>query len=142
MLAGGTFVMFMFGGFHVTAIGVLASPQTVAPAAARVADRAVLNKYCVGCHNQRLKTAGLMLDNADLDQVAQNAALWEPVIARLRTRTMPPPASPRPDDAVYDRLVHRLEAELDKAAATLPNPGRLPIHRLNRAEYGSAVRDV
>jgi hypothetical protein len=105
--------------------------------------RTVLNQYCVACHNETLKTAGLMLDQADVDKPAANPALWEKVIRKLRMRAMPPPPMPRPDEAVYESLVAYLESELDQAAASNPDPGRLAaFHRLNRAEYTNAIRDL
>src|SRR3989441_2154313 len=104
--------------------------------------RAVLDQYCVACHNERLKTAGLMLDKADLERVPQDAATWEKVVRKLRTRAMPPAGRPRPDAATYDALATLLETELDRAAAAWPTPGHIPVHRLNRAEYANAIRDL
>jgi mono/diheme cytochrome c family protein len=112
------------------------------PNAAPAADRAVLDKYCVTCHNQRLKTAGLMLDTLDLGRAGDHADAWEKVAQKLRTREMPPPRAPRPDDATYAALAGSVEAALDRAAANHPNPGRVPVHRLNRAEYANAIRDL
>jgi hypothetical protein len=106
-------------------------------------ERAVLDRYCVTCHNDRLRTAGLSLQSADLDQLGRDAEIWEKVAAKLRTRTMPPPSAPRPDAATYNGLVSWLEAGLDLVAAVHPNPGRTPtFHRLNRTEYRNAVRDL
>ena len=68
--------------------------------------QAVLTKYCVTCHNEKLRTAGLMLDKADIDYPAINTAIWEKVIRKLRTREMPPARMPRPDDATYDSLAN------------------------------------
>ena len=103
----------------------------------------VLNQYCVTCHNETLKTAGLLLDKADLSNPAADAALWEKVVRKLRLRAMPPPAMPRPDDAVYVALAEYLETELDQAALRDTDPGRpADYHRLNRAEYTNAVRDL
>jgi cytochrome c5 len=103
----------------------------------------LVNKYCVTCHNQKLKTANLMLDRADTAQVANSAAAWEKVIVKLRSRAMPPPGMPRPDNATYDSVADWLEAGIDRAAAAHVNPGRTAsLHRLNRAEYANAVRDL
>jgi len=103
----------------------------------------VLRRYCVGCHNQRTLTAGLALDTADLASVGAHADLWEGVVRKLRGGLMPPAGRPRPDEATYDALASWLERELDRAAAAQPNPGRTQtLHRLNRAEYQNAVRDV
>ena len=107
--------------------------------------RAVLDRYCVGCHNERTLTAGLRLDtaHADLREVGTQAEVWERVVRKLRAGLMPPAGRPRPDDATYDSLASWLESELDAAAATRPNAGRTQtFHRLNRAEYRNAVRDV
>src|SRR5437762_491118 len=87
--------------------------------------RAVLDQYCVTCHNQKLKTAGLMLDNADLDHAGANTELWEKVLRKLRSREMPPPGRPRPDEAGYTEVSAFLEKTLDDAAAVHPTPGRV-----------------
>jgi hypothetical protein len=116
--------------------------QNNAPSAATPA-RELTTKYCVSCHNQKLKTANLMLDRADADHPANSAESWEKVIVKLRSRAMPPPGMPRPDNATYDAVANWLGAEIDRAAATHVNPGRTAsLHRLNRAEYANAVRDL
>ncbi|MBZ5577400.1 MAG: DUF1592 domain-containing protein [Acidobacteriia bacterium] len=103
-------------------------------------QRAVLDKYCVVCHNTKLKTGGLMLDQLDLTHLAEHAEIGEKVIRKLRAGMMPPSGMPRPDRAVLDALVSSLENELDRNAVTyLPAPG---LHRLNRTEYTNAIRDV
>jgi hypothetical protein len=104
--------------------------------------RAVVDQYCVTCHNERLKTAGLMLDKADLSDVPANAEIWEKVIRKVRAGMMPPPGAPRPDQAARDQLIAFLQTPLDQAALAHPNPGRPLVHRLNRAEYANAVRDL
>ena len=105
-------------------------------------QRALIDRYCVTCHNQRLKTANLMLDQADIDKVVDDAELWEKVVAKLRGGAMPPAGSPRPDKVTSDNLAAWLETELDRAATVKPNAGRPGNHRLNRAEYVNAVRDL
>ena len=112
------------------------------PAPSSSSYRAVLNRYCVTCHNERLKTAGLTLDTLDLENAEKNAAVWEKVVQKLRTASMPPAGMPRPDPATYNSLAAYLETSLDRAAAASPNPGRPGIHRLNRAEYTNAIRDL
>ncbi len=112
-----------------------------APAAA-VQPRGVLDKYCLTCHNARLKTAGLALDLANIDRVGDSPETWEKVARKLRTREMPPPGAPRPDDGTYRGVVSSLENALDAAADAAPHPGRVPVHRLNRTEYTNAVRDL
>jgi mono/diheme cytochrome c family protein len=105
-------------------------------------QRALLDKYCVGCHNQRAKIADLMLDKADVNNVPAGAEIWEKVIRKVRGGMMPPAGMPRPDKAATDGLLSYLETSLDRAAAGKPNPGRALVHRLNRTEYGNAVRDL
>ncbi len=104
--------------------------------------RAVLDRYCVTCHNGRLRTAGLELDAADLSAVSGHGELWEKVVLKLRGRDMPPQPRPRPADAVYDGFAAWLETTLDAAAAAEPRPGRPALHRLNRTEYANAIRDL
>src|SRR6266550_178742 len=122
----------------------LAATSTEAPAAAISAEAVhdKLNQYCVACHNTRLKTADLMLDTADVAQIGAHADIWEKVARKLRSGAMPPPGARRPDQATYDAMVQWLEASLDAAASAAPNPGRPAVHRLNRAEYANAVRDL
>jgi mono/diheme cytochrome c family protein len=112
------------------------------PAAQPAADREFLARNCVVCHNQRLKTAGLALDDAELSQIGGDAPKWEKVVRKLRTGSMPPPGRPRPDPAATALFVSGLESALDRAAAIDVNPGRPAVHRLNRAEYGNAIRDL
>ncbi len=106
-------------------------------------QRAVLDQYCITCHNARTRTAGLTLDTMDLSNVGANAEIWEKVIRKLRAKAMPPPGRPRPDQGAAGGLVSWLERNLDEAAAASLNPGRTEaVHRLNRAEYQNAVRDL
>jgi cytochrome c5 len=118
-----------------------AAAQTPASAADY---RAVLDRYCTSCHNQRLLTANLNLDNTavDLQAVSKHAAVLEKVLQKLQTGTMPPPGSRRPPPDTYQQFAGWLETELDRAALASPNPGRPTAHRLNRAEYTNAVRDL
>ena len=105
--------------------------------------RAVLDKYCVTCHNQKLRTAGLAFDNLNAARPSDDPEVWERVIAKLRAGSMPPPGLPRPDAATYDAVATSLENDIDRAWALRPNPGRAnAVHRLNRAEYNNAVRDL
>jgi hypothetical protein len=102
----------------------------------------LLGAYCVTCHNSRLKTAGLMLDTLDVEHVAGHEEVWEKVAAKLRTHEMPPPGRPRPDAAAYSAMTAAIEGRLDAAASASLNPGRVAVHRLNRAEYTAAIRDL
>ena len=115
------------------------SAQTVASA---MSDRALLDKYCVTCHNQRLKTADLMLDTLDISKVDANAELLERLVRKLRNGEMPPEGRPKPDAAVFETFLAGLEHSLDQAIARTPNPGRVASHRLNRAEYVNAIHDL
>ena len=117
-----------------------------APAAGEAANepapRAVLQRYCFACHNERARTGGLALDVLDPARPGEHAEVWEAVVRKLRTGAMPPAGRPRPGRAVYDAVVARLEADLDRAARADPDPGRPTLHRLNRTEYRNAVRDL
>jgi len=106
-------------------------------------QHAVISRYCVGCHNSKLKTGGLALDSLDVDHVANNVNEWETAVRKLRARAMPPAGRQRPDEATYESLISYLESSLDRAAADKPNPGRTDtFHRLNRTEYQNAIRDL
>ncbi|HLH45075.1 MAG TPA: DUF1592 domain-containing protein [Bryobacteraceae bacterium] len=104
--------------------------------------RAMLDQYCVACHNQKLKTAGLELDSADLGQVPAHAELWENVVLKLRTGSMPPAGMPRPDRTGYAAAASWLETQIDRVASAHPYAGRPVLHRLNRTEYHNAIRDL
>ena len=120
-----------------------AAQKASAPA---VDPRALLDKYCVGCHNSRASTtataSGVVFDTADVTRPADDPAMWEKVIRKLRAGAMPPAGLPRPDPATSTAMVAHLESVLDRAAAEHPNPGRQSPHRLNRAEYANAIRDL
>ena len=125
--------------------GQSAEPQPTAAAreaANEPAPRAVLQRYCFACHNERTLTAGLALDVLDMNRPGEHPEVWEAVISKLRTGAMPPLGRPRPDRATYREVVTWLEAELDSAALASPDPGRPTLHRLNRTEYRNAVRDL
>ena len=118
------------------------SPAVAAPQASSAAQ-AVLNKYCIGCHNDKVKTAEFSLTGADVANVAANTDLWEKVLRKLEGRQMPPLGRPRPDDATYESVASHLEASLDRIAAAVPNPGRTEtFRRLTRTEYRNAIRDL
>jgi mono/diheme cytochrome c family protein len=118
--------------------GVAPAPTPVPAPGAETA--AVVNQYCVTCHNERLNTANFAIDKLNPEKVQLNPAAWEKVVRKLRTGSMPPPGSPRPVPEVYNATASWLEAELDRTAQ--PNPGRPALRRLNRAEYGNAIRDL
>ena len=116
-----------------------AAPTT---ATAAPASRALFDQYCVGCHNERLKTAGLSLEKIDPADAAGHAEILEKVVRKLRTGTMPPDGRPRPEKPVADAFAASLETVLDRVAAATPNPGRVLSHRLNRAEYVNVIHDL
>src|SRR5215469_12168804 len=105
-------------------------------------NQALINRYCVTCHNQRLKTAKLSLDVLDLTHPERDALTWERAIRKLRGGMMPPPGAPRPPQDGVNALATYLENSLDKASAASLNPGSVRIHRLNRAEYSNTMRDL
>jgi hypothetical protein len=116
--------------------------KPVAPAQSTdiASQRALLDRYCVVCHNAKLKTADLLLDQLDLAHLGDHKEIGEKVVRKLRAGMMPPAGMPRPEPAVMDGLITWMENELDRSAVTyLPPPG---LHRLNRTEYTNAVRDV
>ena len=119
---------------------------TPAPIAAGAADaasqQALLQKYCVSCHNDRVKTSGLTLQNMNPADAAAHNELWEKVVRKLRGGMMPPQGMPRPDEATLEAFTVAIERSLDAHAIRNPDPGHKPVHRLNRTEYGNAVRDL
>jgi hypothetical protein len=105
--------------------------------------RDVINRYCLSCHNDRLKRGGLALDTVVTHEVSQNPEVWEKVLRKIRARQMPPIGLSRPDEATYEAVVASLETSLDRAAAAAPNPGRTAtLRRLTRTEYQNAIRDL
>src|SRR5688572_22989188 len=129
----------------------LAGQQPASPARSAAApgakgeganQRALLDKYCVTCHNDRLKTANLSLQGADLSSVGEHAEQWEKVVRKLRAGVMPPPDVPRPSLVEYEGLRDWLESEIDRHAAGRVHPGTVVLHRLNRTEYANAIRDL
>ena len=106
-------------------------------------ERAVIDRYCVTCHSDRLQTGGLSLEGVDPADVAAHAEVWEKVVRKLRAGAMPPRPRPRPDAATHARLLTHIETALDAAARDNPDPGRTEtFRRLNRTEYQNAIRDL
>ena len=136
-------MLFCVGGGLLQAAQAQQPADTKSAAASQsVQYRAVLTKYCFTCHNEKLKTAGLVLEHLDVENAPPDAEVWEKVIGKLRTSSMPPAAAPRPDKSFYDNFATYLETSIDKAAAAKPNAGRPAVHRLNRTEYANVVRDL
>jgi hypothetical protein len=104
------------------------------------ATRKVMDQYCVTCHNEKTKTADLLLDRLDLSNLDEHTEIAEKVVRKLRAGLMPPTGMPRPDAATMETFIRWMEDELDRNASThLPAPG---LHRMNRAEYTNAIRDL
>jgi cytochrome c551/c552 len=127
------------GGMILICVGLVLG-QNSAPSAPT--PRALLDQYCVTCHNQKLNTAGLALDKMDPAHVAANTEAWEKVVRKLRAGMMPPQGMPRPNAAAYEALTVALENELDRAAAANPKVPAPGVHRMNRTEYANAIRDL
>ncbi len=105
-------------------------------------QRAFLDRYCVTCHNQRAKTAGIMFDKMDLANVSVDAKTWEEAVRKLRGGLMPPPGARQPESGERKTFFAALENSLDDAAAKNPNPGRVALHRLNRTEYANEIASI
>ena len=148
-------IVVLAAAFSLTAAPLRAAEAAPAPAqapavqaastvSASAADdaRAFLDRHCVACHNDRLRTANLLLDEADVAHIGAGAEIWEKVVGKLRSGAMPPAGRRRPEPVALDSFVTWLETELDSYAAAHPNPGRVADHRLNRFEYGNAIRDL
>ena len=125
----------------VGAVSVVAQ-QTAATQKATPDNKATIDKYCATCHSNKARTAGLSLQDLDLNKAPEAAETWEKAIRKLRVGAMPPQGAPRPDKATTDGLATFLETSLDRAYAANPNPGRASMHRLNRTEYTNAIRDL
>jgi len=106
------------------------------------AQRALIDQYCVTCHNQKLKTGGLALDRLDLGRIGETPEIGEKVVRKLRAGMMPPQGMPRPNAAAYESLTVALENELDRAAGARPHLAAPGMHRVNRTEYANAIRDL
>jgi mono/diheme cytochrome c family protein len=117
------------------------APATAATAAAG-SPQALLDRYCLTCHNERVKAGALVFTQLDVANVSRDPQMWEKVVRKLRTGMMPPSGAPRPDRSALDGLATGIETALDRAAAASPNPGAPVLHRLNRAEYANVVREL
>jgi mono/diheme cytochrome c family protein len=123
--------------------GLVAALLLASFARAQAPVSATLKQYCVTCHSEKTRTAGVVIDPSSAAKPGDNAELWERVVKQLRAKSMPPVGMPRPDQATYEKLTAYLESELDHAALANPNPGDLPsLHRLTRTEYKNAIRDL
>jgi len=109
---------------------------------AHAQDRALLDRYCLVCHNEKTKSGGFAIDKLDLARPGENPEVWEKVVRKIRAGMMPPSGMPRPDRPTLDGFAAKLETALDRAAAAKPNPGSPGVHRLNRTEYANSIRDL
>jgi len=130
-------------------IGGAAAFHAVAPSRAqranaldRSAQRALIEDHCVACHNRKSKTAGVSLEDIGFSNIGNNAEVWEKVLRKVRTGQMPPASAPKPGAPEVTAFGAWLEGALDRASRLNPNPGRPGVHRLNRAEYSNAIRDL
>jgi hypothetical protein len=125
-----------------TVCGAATSPMRQ-PSSSPLPQTDLIDKYCIACHNDRTKIAGLALNTLNIEEVGENAQVWEKVVRKLSGRAMPPAGRPRPDETEYDELVSYLGTSLDRTAAAKPNPGRTDaFRRLSRTEYQNAIRDL
>ncbi|MCU1325476.1 MAG: hypothetical protein JWN34_846 [Bryobacterales bacterium] len=116
--------------------------QTPAAAFTAASGNALVKQYCAGCHSTKMRSGNLALQGLDLAKIDEDAGLWEKVLRKTAAKQMPPQGMPHPAPAAEKQFLSFLETELDKAASAHPNPGRPTIHRLNRAEYSNAIRDL
>src|SRR5438067_1929048 len=124
------------------AVLVCVAVSSSLPAQTAAEQRALLDQYCVTCHNDKTKIDNFSLQKEDINAVGDHPEVWERVIRKLRAGMMPPPGMPRPPLAKYEELRDWLEAQIDRKAAAHPNPGSIVLHRLNRTEYHNAIRDL
>ena len=127
---------------HSSRLQAADEPSPSAGSASTASYHGLIDRYCGSCHNERRNTAGLDLDAIDLANVSHDAQVWEKVVHKLRTGDMPPPQRRQPSTSTRRALLLWLVTSLDTAAAAAPNPGRPAVHRLNRAEYANAIRDL
>jgi hypothetical protein len=119
-----------------------ATPRPVRAATTAIPDPAFLKQYCLGCHNDRAKVGNLSLQPLDPTKVEGHVEVWEKVVRKLRTGMMPPETAPKPAAAARETFASAIEARLDRVALAHPDPGIPALHRLNRAEYANAIRDL
>ena len=134
----------LFASLSSVAFTTSQSAQSASATSASDAQLATIKQYCAGCHNDRMKAAGVSFDGLTADSIGQRAEVFEKAVRKLRGRVMPPPGARQPDGAAVDSLVAWLEESLDRAGTTAPShlPDRVVLHRLNRKEYSNAVRDL
>jgi hypothetical protein len=133
----------LFAALSIGALSLISTSGVTGAQTPATTPEQFVKTYCITCHNQKLKTAGLTLDNVDFAHPASHAEVLEKVIVKLRAGSMPPPNLPRADAATYSLIATTLEKQIDEASLAHPDPGRIgAVHRLNRAEYNNAIRDL
>jgi hypothetical protein len=118
------------------------APVPATAAAPALPDQALIQKYCSSCHNDRAKTGGISFDGVNVADAGRHSEIFEKALVKLRGGMMPPQGMPRPDEPTLNTFIVALENTLDAQARQNPDPGFKPVHRLNRTEYGNAVRDL
>src|SRR5580765_7295062 len=131
-------------GVFLSSLALAQSAQRSVPAAAASSDtyRAVVDQYCAGCHNDRVKSGGFSWNSVDLAHPERSAELMEKAIRKLRAGLMPPPGRPRPDATTVQNFAFFLETSIDHGAQNNPYIGRPALHRLNRSEYATSIKDL
>src|SRR5256885_335021 len=132
----------LVGVLVLSSVGIAHRQTPSSPAAGFESPRALVDQYCVGCHNDTLKTAGVSLRAVDFTKAGDHADVLERVLRKVRSGEMPPAGKPRPDAATASAFTAWLESTLDQSATAHPNPGRPAIPRLHPAEYSNAIRDL
>ena len=130
-----------FFSFFASALALSAQTQPAPAPRAQIVQKAV-TRYCYGCHNEQVRSGGLSLHGAKADAIPASARTWEKVLRKVRSSEMPPPAAPKPDAVVTQQILDHVASELDRHAKRNPDPGAPVVHRLNRAEYSNAIRDL
>src|SRR5262245_54635931 len=138
-------LLFIFFVLAVVTTQPVAQTQTTQRSIDRTAAiRSMLDTYCIGCHSSTARAGGVAFAGMSLDDIGSNAEVWEKAVRKLRGRLMPPPGSRQPDQAQVDAFIAALEDALDKDANVAGHPvaGRVPIQRMTRTEYATAVKDL
>jgi len=135
-------VTFLLAAIAAGPTGSAQGTDTTAPAVSASPHAKVVSTYCVSCHNDKTRSGELSLEHVDVTDVSKSVETWEKVIRKVRAGMMPPAGMPRPDAPTLEAFVSYLETSIDRNAAANPRPGRTALHRLNRAEYANAIRDL
>jgi mono/diheme cytochrome c family protein len=142
LVSGALFIASLASVFTAGQTAALSQPAAGAPATDAQAQLATINQYCVTCHNDRTKMAGVSFQGITAESIPQHAEVFEKAVRKMRGRVMPPPGAKQPTSAAVDSLVAWLEHTLDRGAGQAHVRDRIVLHRLNRKEYTNAVRDL